>query len=149
MQVNRGIVECVAPIDHGGVVMGVRNRDGGKTAQRFHALDGELVKKADAVPEDISFRRLNGIRSLADGNLGSVIIDVTPGSCSSNLFSVFSRISSSVVHCCPSHPTNCLGSSQIAHCSTASANCVPQVIQIRFIIFALAPILASRSMLSL
>ena len=38
MQVNRRIVECVTPVDHRGVVMGMRDGDGGKAAKRFHAL---------------------------------------------------------------------------------------------------------------
>jgi hypothetical protein len=50
-------------------------------------------------------------------NWGSVITDVMPGSCSSNLFPYFPIISPSVVHCCPCHRTNCLGSSQIGQCS--------------------------------
>src|SRR5581483_4345203 len=59
MQVNWCVFKRVAPIDHSGVVMGMGDGNGGETAQRFHALDGRVVKKTDAVPENISFRRLN------------------------------------------------------------------------------------------
>src|SRR5215472_6505036 len=64
-------------------------------------------------------------------NLGSVMIEVTPASFCSNLFSNLPAISASVVHCCPSQPTNCRESSQMGQCSGAAGNCVPQVTQIR------------------
>jgi hypothetical protein len=67
MQVDRRIVERVAPIKHRSVVMGMGDGDGGKTAQGLHTVDGLVVKKTDTVPEDISFGRLNDIRPLTDG----------------------------------------------------------------------------------
>src|SRR5215470_3718272 len=53
-----------------------------------------------------------------------------PGSSSTNAFVCFARSSWSVVHFCPSRPTNCRESQQIAHATGGSglpAYCVPHV----------------------
>jgi len=70
-----------------------------------------------------------------NANDGSIPIPYRPGSLSLTTFRCDCRRSSSVVHCCHCQPPYCRSSVQILHSSggrPVSANCVPQVVQMKF-----------------
>jgi len=66
VQVDRR-VEDARPLDHGGVIVGVRDGDGGNPAHTADRRDRRLVEQADAIPEHVAARRPHQERPLADG----------------------------------------------------------------------------------
>ena len=62
-----GRVECGRPILHGGVVMRMGDRDGGKAAEASDERLGRLIEQGDAIPQHIALRRTKQKRALVDG----------------------------------------------------------------------------------
>jgi len=63
---DRHAAERVAPLDHRGIVVRVRDRDAGDAAKGAHDLDGGVVDEADAVPQDVAVRRADQQGALGD-----------------------------------------------------------------------------------
>lgn len=63
---NRRLIESRAPFDDGRVIMRMRNRHSGDSAERTHFFNRRLVNQCNAVPQHIAARRLHEIGVLAD-----------------------------------------------------------------------------------
>src|ERR1039457_4521112 len=59
VKVNGRVIKGPAPLDHGRVVVGMRNRKATNSTERLHALDGLIVQQRHAVPQKISTMRLD------------------------------------------------------------------------------------------
>src|SRR5580698_9035623 len=59
-------VERVAPLDHRGIIMRMRDRDAGDTAQQAYDLDRGIIDEADAVPHYVAVRRTHQQRALGN-----------------------------------------------------------------------------------
>src|SRR4026207_1353859 len=58
MQVNRDSAERPAPLDHGRVVMRMRNGDRGQSTAAFDDADGFIIDQCEAIPQDVAAHSL-------------------------------------------------------------------------------------------
>ena len=68
MEMN-GTIKGTCPILHPRIIMRVRDRDRAQTAQGANERDGRFIQQADTVPQDITLRRPQQQRALADAEL--------------------------------------------------------------------------------
>ncbi len=66
VQIDRR-VKGAAPFDHGRIIVGVRNCDGGNPAQRFHSSHRRLIDQADTIPQQVALWRLHQQCTLGNG----------------------------------------------------------------------------------
>src|SRR5262245_38608268 len=66
MDIDRDVLEGVAPFHDGAVVVWMRQRDGCQTALRLDLVNRGLVYKTDAIPQHITCISANEVGALAD-----------------------------------------------------------------------------------
>jgi len=69
VEINRHVPERLTPIDKRRVEVRMRNRDGAQSAKPIDDSNGGVINQRDAIPQDVTFRRAQQQRTLADGKL--------------------------------------------------------------------------------
>lgn len=70
MKVDGCVMESAAPFDHCCVVVRMRDGDGLYAAETRDVVDGGLIEKADAVPENVAGICLEKKSALTDAEVG-------------------------------------------------------------------------------
>ena len=135
VQMDRHAAERPAPLDHGRVVVRMRDRDALDAAHGLDQLDGGAIDQRDAVPQDIAVRGAQKLRALADAERRQGDDRRSgPARARASAFCSAWRSASSVVQLWPAGVTYCRSSSQIGQFAgglSLGAYCVPQVVQMK------------------
>src|SRR6185312_17119169 len=70
VEVDRYVAQRPAPLDHGGVVVRMGDRDGQNAAQGLDGVDAPVIHQRYAVPQDVAARGPDVEGALAQSELG-------------------------------------------------------------------------------